>query len=103
MAQWWAKGFYASTVWKKQRNYILQRDHHICTEPGCRRVATEVHHIIPLTKDNINDLSICLSEKNLRSLCHECHERITVEMNTKGYGVLKRIAFDEKGYPVEAD
>lgn len=101
MAETWAEPFYHSSIWKKQRKYILQRDHFICTEPGCHRTATEVHHIIELTKDNINDVNITLNENNLRSLCHDCHTRITSEIKSGVFGVLPRVGFDDNGYPIE--
>lgn len=100
MAQGWSKQFYNSSHWQKQRIYILQRDNFMCTEPGCRRPAEEVHHIIELTEENINDLNICLNENNLRSLCGQCHKRITKEMHSKG-SILPRVGFDEDGYPIE--
>lgn len=100
MARPWAKQFYDSALWKKQRKYILERDHHTCTEPGCHRPATEVHHITELTEQNVSDVHISLAESNLRSLCHDCHTRITKEMHTKEADVLERIAFDAKGNPV---
>lgn len=101
MAQAFADAFYHSAIWKKQRKAILQRDHFTCTEPGCHKRAEEVHHIIELTKDNINDLNICLSETNLRSLCHDCHTRITKEMKSNTFGILPTITFDSNGFPVE--
>lgn len=100
MAEEWAVPFYNSTLWKKQRKYILQRDNFMCTEVGCHRPATEVHHIIELSKDNINDSNITLNENNLRSLCHDCHTRITSEMKSGCFEVLPRIVFDDKGYPI---
>lgn len=63
MAQAWAKSFYDSAAWKKQREYVLRRDHYICTEPGCHNVATEVHHIVELTEKNVNDVNVSF-EKN---------------------------------------
>lgn len=100
MAEEWAAPFYNSTLWKKQRKYILQRDNFMCTEKGCRHPATEVHHIIELTKENINDINISLNENNLRSLCHDCHTRITAEMKSGIHGILPRVIFDKNGYPI---
>lgn len=100
MARDWAKQFYDSVAWKKQRRYILARDHYTCTEPGCHNVATEVHHIVELTKQNVNDVNISLSEKNLRSLCHDCHTRITKEMKQKDGELLEHIVFDSDGNPI---
>lgn len=100
MAKEWAKSFYNSALWKKQRDYILKRDHFTCTQPGCHRPATEVHHIIELNESNVNDINICLNESNLRSLCHACHDSITKQMKSKGAGILDEIYFDENGYPI---
>lgn len=103
MAKEWAKGFYDSGAWKKQRKYILKRDKFTCTEPGCMGTATEVHHIIELTKDNINDINICLNENNLRSLCHDCHTRITKLSKSNNKNILESIRFDNNGYPISAE
>ena len=102
MAQDFARAFYKSTQWKKQRAYILKRDGYICTEEGCYNPATEVHHIIELTPENIHDPRISLAESNLRSLCHDCHDRITKAMkaNEKSNGILQAISFDASGYPI---
>lgn len=59
-----------------------------------------MHHIKELTEKNINDINISLNEKNLRSLCGECHKRITRMMKSKSYGILDEIIFDENGYPI---
>lgn len=100
MARDWAKRFYDSTVWQKQRKYILARDHYTCTEPGCHNVATEVHHIVELTEQNVNDYNIALNENNLRSLCHDCHVRITKEMKQKDSELIEHIVFDANGNPI---
>jgi 5-methylcytosine-specific restriction endonuclease McrA len=100
MAKEWAKPFYNSALWKKQRLYILKRDNFRCTMPGCRRIATEVHHIVELTKDNINDPNICLNETNLRSLCHECHTMITQNAGVPNANILEQISWTPDGYPV---
>ena len=103
MAKEWAKGFYNSALWQQERAYILKRDRYICTEPGCFRRATEVHHIIELTPNNINDPKIALNEKNLRSLCSDCHKRITQEEHGKeGKPDIERsLSFDDDGNPIE--
>ena len=102
MAEQWAQAFYNSTAWRKQRKYILARDHFTCTEVGCHMPAEEVHHIIELTKDNINDVNICLNENNLRSLCHDCHTKITKQMKSKTFGILPEVFFDSNGYVIES-
>lgn len=101
MAKSSLKWFYDSTAWKKQRFYILQRDHFTCTMPGCQNVASEVHHKIELNEQNVNDLQISLNENNLQSLCHDCHTKITKEMKSGKQNILKDIIFDENGFPIE--
>lgn len=102
MAKDWSKAFYNSAAWKAQRLAILKRDRYRCTEPGCHRTAEEVHHIVELTEENVNDQKIALDQNNLRSLCSSCHKRITRAMKQKAAGILEDIVFDENGYPVAA-
>ncbi len=75
--QSWAEGFYKSQSWKSIRDTAMKRDAHLCVDcakHGRVTPAEEVHHIIPLTPDNINDTNITLSLDNLVSLCRECHK-----------------------------
>lgn len=72
MAQAFSDTFYHSAIWKKQRLHALSRDQYNCQD--CPAHAEEVHHIIPLTEQNINDYNIALSLDNLISLCHKCHK-----------------------------
>lgn len=103
MAKDFARVFYKSRVWAHQREYILKRDNYICTEPNCHNTATEVHHIIEINEANIDDINVTLNENNLRSLCHECHTRITnaMKLNDKSKDILTPITFDEDGFPIE--
>jgi 5-methylcytosine-specific restriction endonuclease McrA len=86
MAKAWAKAFYHSQAWQAKRAMALRRDGFTCRDCGSR--ATEVHHIIELTPNNINDVRVSLCEKNLVSLCHECHTRITDTVGTEAYAAL---------------
>ncbi|MHB1455103.1 MAG: HNH endonuclease [Saccharofermentanales bacterium] len=68
--------------WRRIRKIHLT-EHPLCEE--CQRTGTltpasEVHHIIPLTKGGTH------AEENLMSLCTSCHSRIT----TTGGGSWKR-------------
>ena len=36
--------------------------------------AEEVHHVIPLTAENVKDPNVSLNPENLVSLCRECHK-----------------------------
>ncbi len=70
-----ADKFRNTKAWQRKRNEIKDRDLNICRCCFlCRhRIITEglsVHHIIPLEKD----FSLRLSDKNLITLCRQCHE-----------------------------
>lgn len=69
-----AKAFYNSLAWKKTRKYIFMRDSGLCVRCGAH--GDIVHHIIPLTRENIGDDSITLDENNLELLCRSCHAAI---------------------------
>lgn len=54
----------------------MKRDSYLCVDcdaKGKLNFAEEVHHIIELTPENINDPEIALNPDNLVSLCRECH------------------------------
>lgn len=71
MALDYAKSFYNSKKWKDLRLYVCQSRHYTCEE--CGDYGDQVHHVIEITPDNINDPSITLNEDNLQLLCEECH------------------------------
>ena len=70
MAKDWAKAFYKSAAWQDCRSAYIQSVFGLCER--CGVPGAEVHHIIYLTPDNINDPYIALSWDNLELLCHEC-------------------------------
>ena len=68
--------FYTSTAWRKCRRAVL--DEHgglcqICLAKGLIVPAEHVHHIKPITPDNLDDPRITLDASNLMALCEECH------------------------------
>lgn len=75
MAQLFARQFYSSKAWLDCRKEVLRRDLYTCAH--CHSRANEVHHVIELNPDNINDTSITLNPDNLLSLCSSCHAKIT--------------------------
>lgn len=109
MARDFAKQFYNSKEWEKMRAYILMRDRYRCTQCGSAS-ELEVHHIKQLTPANINDASVTLNDKNLKTLCRECHfkEHVADKLNgTKEHNALNArsdcdsgFAFDANGYLV---
>lgn len=58
--------------WKKIRTMILNTNPfcELCKAEGKYTLATEVHHIKPLSKGGGNDL------ENLMALCKSCHAKI---------------------------
>ena len=55
MALDYAKSFYNSKKWKDLRLYVCQSRHYTCEE--CGDYGDQVHHVIEITPDNINDPS----------------------------------------------
>ena len=90
--QEWAKEFYSSGAWKAAREQAMRRDHYLCVD--CLRAgnitpAEEVHHIIALTPQTVNDPMISLRLDNLKSLCRECHKKYNPKRIPKRYVVDK--------------
>lgn len=71
-----AKGFYKSKAWQRTRASYISSVFGLCEDclrKGIYKPGEIVHHIIPLTPDNISDASIALSWDNLRLVCRDCH------------------------------
>lgn len=98
MAREFSRQFYHSKEWQQVRQSILMRDHYLCVK--CGKPAEEVHHIIHLTPENINDKMISSGADNLISLCGLCHKHIHGYGQSKHSDVLPEIAFDDEGNPI---
>lgn len=97
MAKESRKWFYNSVIWKNARQTALRRDGFTCLFCGSR--ATEVHHVIELTDENITDRNISLNPNNLQSLCHDCHRVITMkEHGRKQDDCNEEYYFDSNGH-----
>ena len=96
MARDFAKSFYNSKEWINTRDYVLRRDKYLCR---CGRPATEVHHIIHLSPQNIGDVTITMNPDNLISLCRDCHFEEHKGEHGKGREVKESnpYIFDENG------
>lgn len=88
MAKPFAQSFYNSANWKLCReSYISQRvaiDGGLCEECG-ESVGEELHHVQPLTVNNIHDAEITLNHDNLKWLCKDCHFKAHREIIVEGF------------------
>ena len=91
MAKPFARSFYASKAWRAARQQALRRDSYTCCM--CGGHATDVHHIIGLTPENISDPRIALNVDNLQSLCWLCHNNETISAGDLPAGYV----FDDDG------
>ena len=78
MAAPWAKHFYTSKAWIKNKNAYLASQDGLCER--CRAQgklvpATIVHHRIHLTPELIQDPHYSMAWSNLEALCEACHNR----------------------------
>ena len=105
MARDFSRSFYNSKAWAETRSYILKRDNYLCVL--CGAPAEEVHHIIHLSPQNIDDVSITMAPANLQSLCRECHfaqhrgEHGTGRQKQEQIESIISYEFDENGYIVQ--
>ncbi len=76
-----------------QANYLCER----CIAKGEVIAATQVHHKIRLTPQNINDPSISLNHDNLEALCDACHASETFKHDQKSKSVANRYLIDAQG------
>jgi 5-methylcytosine-specific restriction endonuclease McrA len=62
--------------WNKLRHVIFKRDRYICQRCGryCKGIA-DCHHIKPIGKGGSHSMD------NLVTLCHYCHEEISIHRN----------------------
>jgi Restriction endonuclease len=108
VARDFAKKFYNSRLWKDNvRPYIIKRDNYKCKQCGSS-IDLEVHHIIHLSPDNINDPNITVNERNLITLCRDCHFKVHEQDKIKGivnknkFNIVDEgFCFDEKGYLIK--
>ena len=78
--------FYQSMAWKDTRKAYLKSVGGLCEKclaKGIIKPAEAVHHVTPLTEENVFDLNISLSWDNLQALCRTCHAEEHEEMYQK--------------------
>lgn len=102
MAREFARAFYHSPAWKRTRAAYLRSVNGLCEDclaEGRYRPAEIVHHVRPLTPDNIDDPATTTGFGNLRAVCRECHAREHEDL-WRGRGSerpLERVMFDDEG------
>lgn len=68
--------FYTTRAWRSCRESFLNdrgRLCELCFKKGLIVPATQVHHKIHITPENLNDPAVTLNHANLMALCDECH------------------------------
>ena len=88
--QKYAEQFYKSTAWQNIQRIAMQRDRFLCVEcmkAGRITPAALVHHIKPITRQNINDPEITLNLDNLEAVCVQCHADLHPKTNGRRYSV----------------
>lgn len=83
--------FYSSKVWRRARALKKATARGVCEK--CGNAGWEVHHIIPLTLSNINDLDKAIGQDNLMLLCTACHN----SMRAVDSEVRSDLKFDADG------
>ena len=76
MAKEFSNPFYHSPAWVKCRESYIKMRGGLCEDclaKGLIVPGRVVHHIRPLTPENITDPSVTLSFDNLRLVCQNCH------------------------------
>lgn len=74
----YAEKFYKSKAWQRARDSYSRSKCGLCEECLARGSITAgeiVHHIQPITQENISNPEITLGWDNLRLLCRACHEK----------------------------
>lgn len=89
------KKFYQSTKWKKARATKVALARGVCEE--CGNAGWEVHHITPLTLENIDNPEIAIGLDNLQLLCTACHNA----KRSDDKEIRDDVTFDEDGNLVE--
>lgn len=93
-----AKKLYSSKAWKNVRDVVKKRDAYLCQDclrSGMYTPAEEVHHIVELTPENVNNPLVSLNPDNLISLCRECHRKRHTRQET--FKRKRRFIVDQNG------
>lgn len=79
--------------WTKLRKIVMQRDVYLCQpclSKGRPTPAKQVDHIVPKSRDGLDDLD------NLQAICVECHKAKTKAEATG----RQKVTFSDDGWPM---
>ena len=65
--------FYKSDEWHLARAIKIANQNGL--RENCGKPGNEVHHIIHLTINNVDDPNVSLNQNNLKLLCTDCHNK----------------------------
>lgn len=76
--------FYRSTEWEKFRQLVISERMHedgfvydeVTGKPIVKAYDIILHHVIPLTEDNVNDYDISLNPQNIQIVSHKTHNQL---------------------------
>lgn len=87
----WAREFYFSTEWRATREAYAASVGWLCEDCLSRGLYVPgkvVHHVTPLTPENIRDPKIALAWSNLRLVCQDCHAEEHRRNDGKRYRIM---------------
>lgn len=86
----WARGFYFSPEWRATRDAYAASVGWLCEDCLSRGLYVPgkvVHHVTPLTPENIRDPNVALAWGNLRLVCQDCHAEEHRRNDSKRYRI----------------
>ena len=86
-----AKGFYQSKEWLDTRQAYAASVGWLCEDCLAKGLYTPgkvVHHVTPLTPQNIRNPAVALSWNNLRLVCQGCHAAEHRQKSGRRYEVM---------------
>ena len=87
----WARAFYFSPEWRATREAYAASVGWLCEDCLSRGLYVPgkvVHHVTPLTPENIRDPKVSLAWSNLRLLCQDCHAEEHRRNDGKRYRIM---------------
>lgn len=87
----WARAFYFSPEWRATREAYAASVGWLCEDCLSRGLYVPgkvVHHVTPLTPENIRNPKIALAWSNLRLVCQDCHAEEHRRNDGKRYRIM---------------